>query len=276
MAFSAALKRLSASEREALNDLISEWEGSTEVPLRAAENLRRENAMSAKDLERYLRALAKSKDALKLSGIGPKVEFERIGKPFLLSGHVSTPFKRATFGRAVRIKTFAGFLKQELDKLRCFDTEEEIRGTLRSLGDMEELRAPSSQRVYFEAMRRTKLGREVLFATFVKPTRLNQRPWVTPVTATKIRSTCGLGEVPRGEDFILFVYSLPDFAPPHVPTTASPGWDYQWWFRPNPKASVELHGWTRPISRGFAKIPEVVHSEINGSTLLFPIHITIS
>lgn len=66
---------------------------------------------------------------------------------------------------------------------------------------------------------------------------------------------------------------VPAATVPRVPTTASPGWFYQRWFRPSQKADAELHGWTAPIGSGFAGRPEVVHSEIDGTTLVFPIHI---
>lgn len=273
MPFSTARKKLTPVEQAALDALLVEWDGSTEVPLQAAENLRRENGMPAASLTKYLTLLAASREALRLSGIGPKAEFERIGKPFLLLGHPATPFKGAVFGRAVRLDVFARFLKEELDKLRCYDTEEDIRATLRALGDKEEIHAPSANRIYFDAMRQSKLGREVLFATFAKSVKPNQRPWTPPVTSVEIRASCALGEVPPGKDFILFAYHLPDGIIPHTPTTASPGWAYQQWFRPNPKAASEFHGWTEPIGTGIAKRPEIVHSEIDGTTLLFPIHI---
>ena len=273
MPFTAARKQLAPAEQQAIDDLISEWSGGTGVPPQAAENLRRENGMSAKDFSKYLNGLASGKGKMSLAGIGPKAEFERIGKPFLLAGHPATPFKGAVFGRAIVLETYARFLKKELDTLKCYDLEDDIRTTLRVLGDKDEMSAPSTKRVYFNAMRRTKLGKEVLFATFAKPVRPNQGPWVTPITSGEIRTSCALGEVPSGRDFILFTYRLPDGTLPYVPTTASPGWDYQQWFRPNLDASKDLHGWTEPIGTGFAQRPEVVHPEIDGTTLLFPIHV---
>ena len=80
MPFTAARKQLAPAEQQAIDDLISEWSGGTGVPPQAAENLRRENGMSAKDFSKYLNGLASGKGKMSLAGIGPKAEFERIGK----------------------------------------------------------------------------------------------------------------------------------------------------------------------------------------------------
>lgn len=273
MPFNAARSKLASTQQQSLDGLLAEWDVATDVPPQAAKNLRGEHGMSAANLQSYLTTFADSHTALSPSGTGPKAEFERIGNPFLLAGHAAAPFQGAVFGRAIRLEIYAGFLKPSLDSLKCYDTEEEIRATLRTLGDKQETSVPTVHRIYLEAMRRTNLGKEVLFATFAKPVAQQKRPWTTPATSTDVCASCGLGEVPAGKELILFVYRLPDGISPRVPTTASPGWAYQKWFRPNPKAATELHGWTEPIGTGFAKRPEIVHSEIDGTTILFPIHI---
>ena len=113
-----------------------------------------------------------------------------------------------------------------------------------------------------------------MFATFAKPVKAGQRPWLAPVPdANAIRSSIALGEDDEGKDYILFAYRLPPEVLPRVPTTASPGWFYQQWFRPNVGAATDLHGWTEPLKPGFDRLPGIVHEEISGTTVVFPIHI---
>lgn len=273
MPFLAAKKKLTPEQQKALDAVLSEWDGATEVPPHAAKNLRGENGMLPEDIENYLAALADGSARLRLKSANAGDEFEKIGKAFLFAGHPATQFTDAIFGRAIQLENYVFLLKKQLDALSCNDTEEEIRATLRALGDKDRSAAPSSYGIYFDAMRRTKLGRDVLFATFAKSHHSTTRPWNTPVSAKEVRETCGLGRDPEGKDFILFAYLLPAEIMPRVPTTASPGWVYQRWFRPNPKAKTEKHGWSEALSTGFAKRPEIVHPEIDGATILFPIHI---
>ena len=172
------------------------------------------------------------------------------------------------------LNNYARYLSPRLDAVGYLDTEEEIRATIRKMDNETEAAAPAYLKGYFRAIRETPLGKKAVFATFAKPVSAGQRPWNLPISdANTIRSTIALGEDPENQDYILFAYRLPDSVVPLVPTTASPGWFYQRWFRPNINAASDLHGWTEPLKSGFTPQPEIVHEEIPGATVVFPIHI---
>jgi hypothetical protein len=274
MVFDPARNQLSTARKSALDVLLAEWQANNGVPLRAATNLRAERGSGVGPLVTYLTSLADNQADLGVAPPGPKTAFEQIGNIFSLAGHEATPFKESLFGRAILLEKYARYyLTPELDKLGCLDTEEDIRLTLRAIADATETAVPVRFRIYFEAMRRALLGRKAVFATFTKSIQMGESPWTEPIPdAQSIRNNIALGEDPLDKDYILFVYRLPDGTLPRVPTTASPGWFYQRWFRPSQNADTELHGWTEPIGSGSSR-PEIVHSEIAGTTLVFPIHI---
>jgi hypothetical protein len=274
MIFETARRKLTDSRQTALDSVLAEWTTSSELPPLAAANLQRENGSSSTKFADYLGGLADKESQLRVLDPGLRVVFEQVGTIFAFAGHEATPFKDAIFGRAILLVKFARFLAPQLDELGCFDTEEDIRAILRRLDGTAENATASRFRVYFDAMRATPLGRGAIFATFVKSATTGSLPWTSPVPdARAIRSSIGLGEDPDGQDYMLFAYRLPADTAPLVPTTASPGWFYQRWFRPNPTADADVHGWTVPIDPLFARRPEVVHSEIDGATLVFPIYI---
>ena len=272
MSFNTAKANLISANQVALDSLLVAWKSAEPLAKQAAANLQNEHGSEIDKLETYLAELANR--APQLSGAAPKTEFEQAGKTFSLAGHDAIPWKGAIFGRAMLLENYARYVTPELEKLEYDDTTEEITARLRKLDGVDEATAPPYLGGYFQAIRKTRLGKGAIFATFAKPVKLGQRPWSTPIPdADAIRSSIALGEDDEGKDYILFAYSLPPNVIPRVPTTASPGWFYQQWFRPNDRAATDLHGWTEPLKPGFDRLPEVVHEEIFGTTVVFPIHI---
>ncbi len=272
MSFTTAKANLVNSKQQALDSLIVAWTSSGAVAKQAAANLQNERGIEIDKLERYLGELAER--APQLCVATPRAEFEQVGKPFRLAGHAATPWKGVIFGRAMLLEKYARYVSPELDKLCYTDTAEIIRATLRKLDGMDEAAAPPYLRGYLQAIRQTSLGKGAVFAIFAKPAKTGLRPWRAPIpNADAIRSSIALGEDDEGKDYILFAYCLPPGVFPRVPTTASPGWFYQQWFRPNDCAATDLHGWTEPLTPGFDRQPEIVHEEISGTTVVFPIHI---
>ena len=274
MSFSIARNKLSTARQAALDSLLAVWDGSSGIRLQAAANLRAEFGSEIDPLAEYLAALADRSTELSSANLGIDFTFQEIGKVFALAGHMAEPYKHAVFGRAILAETYARYLKGTLYGLGLADTPGDILRNLRSLEDKTEATAASASRIYFKAMKQTALGKGAVFATFAKPVRTGQRPWLAPIpNANTVRDTIALYGDDTGKDYILFAYQLTSPIIPRAPTTASPGWRYQRWFRPNPAAPTELHGWTEPIGTGLKKRPEIVHPEIDGSTLVFPIHV---
>ena len=272
--FEQAQTRLDAIRRLTLDTLLTEWSASPDIPPLAAANLRTEHGSGISELGHYLHELADKAPHLTTSGPGPRNGFEEAGKRFSLSGHEAKPYRGGIFGRAMLLEKFARYLAPHLDAIGCYDTEDVIRTSLQELDGASETTAPSRLRDYFPAIRSTPVGKGAVFATFLKPFSDSKNPWKRPIPSSDaIRRGTALGEDPPGRDYVLFAYRLPAGVTPLVPTTASPGWAYQRWFRPSSTAHIDLHGWTVPIGSGVAKRPEIVHSEIDGSTLIFPLYI---
>jgi hypothetical protein len=273
MLFDIAKAKMSAANQAALGSLLGAWANANDVAKQAAINLQNEHGSTDGPLEGYLVDLACNQS--RLSVPSPRQDFEVIGKPFALAGHESTPFKGAIFGRAMLLEKYARYLIPKLDALGYSDTEEEVRDTLRKMDNEDDKSAPPYMMGYYQAIRETPLGKGAVFATFAQPVAATQRPWPLPIPrADFVRGAIALGEDPTNKDYILFAYRLPDTVVPLVPTTASPGWFYQRWFRPNINAATDLHGWTEPLNPRFTRQPEIVHEEILGTKLLFPIHIS--
>jgi hypothetical protein len=272
MSFNSARNSLAPGPQAAVDSLLGEWAGATEVPLQAAANLRAEVGLELGTFTRYLEGLAARAGEMALSSPSAGSVFVEVGRPFALAGHEGQPHRDAVFGRAVLLENYARYLRWTLYGLGVADAPDEILRTLRSLDDMAETAVPTSSRIYLDAMKQTLLGKGATYATFVTPVVPDRRPWSRPAPdAGTIRDMMGLGEDPPGRDYILFAYKLPGGESPRVPTVASAGWFYQRWFRPNPAAATELHGWTRRLGAGTHGVPEVVHAEINGGTLVFPV-----
>jgi len=280
MPFGDARSQLDSVRKQHLDGVLLAWEGSDSLRKQAAANLLGEAAFENSEHASYLASLADEHAELRAPHPRVLQAFERQGKPFLLAGAKSIPTGGMLFGRAILLRKFARYLSNTFadhPELNCVDEYDQVIATLRTLDGNDATFPKAHLRCYFAGIRLTSLGRGAVFATFVTPIRLNESPWERPVAdAHAIRSAIALGEDPLGEDYLLFTYNLPPNRFARVPTSASPGWSYQRWYRPNPNAQVELHGWTSPIDPGHSRRPEVVHEELLGATVVFPLSVALA
>jgi hypothetical protein len=127
-------------------------------------------------------------------------------------------------------------------------------------------------------LRQALLGRYVLWATFCSA-HPDDGPFEhLPRTTEAIRTALGLGACPVTETLVLVSYrrqgvhaTLELFRP-----TIGEAEAYHY-FRPHPDPAAQ-HGMTCPLmpnAGGLAPQPEVVHREIAGETLVFPLYLTV-
>jgi hypothetical protein len=118
-------------------------------------------------------------------------------------------------------------------------------------------------------MRRTALGRYVMWATYC-----SNNPYRNPFdllmgTADELRDILGLNPADMGRPVLLFVYEPPPGLDLRYPTVADAQWYHQ--FRPAPNDPAVQSGLTLPMREDLECQPEVVHEPVMGDTLREPI-----
>lgn len=127
-------------------------------------------------------------------------------------------------------------------------------------------------------LRQARLGRYVIWAAF-DGTDSSESPFNRiPKTTEAVRTALGLGECSETETLVLVCYrstavsgSIELFRP-----TIGEAGNYCW-YCPNPDSSAP-HGLTEPLPPNpmdLSPMPEVVHREINGDTLTFPLYLAV-
>ena len=127
-------------------------------------------------------------------------------------------------------------------------------------------------------LRRAPMGRFIVWATFREDEPDDDPFGHLPKTTEGIRTALGLGECPETETLVLInwrregPYATLSI---HRPTVADAGM-YPW-YRPVSDASANW-GYTAPLDPNpdeLPAFPEVVHENIAGETLLFPLYLTV-
>ena len=114
-------------------------------------------------------------------------------------------------------------------------------------------------------MRRTALGKYVMWATYCR-----SNPYLNPFellggTANELHDSLGLNPADRGKPILLFVYEPPTDLDLRYPTVADAQWYHQ--FRPVPNDPTVDSGLTLPLRAELVCQPEVVHEPIMGDTI---------
>ena len=133
---------------------------------------------------------------------------------------------------------------------------------------------PRESRILQKAL----LGRYVIWAAY-RSQDPTQNPFDhLPKTTEAVRTALGLGECSETETLVLVSYQSHSSSGPlklFRPTITEAG-DYSW-YAPNPDVAA-THGLTAPLPpnlSGFPAMPEVIHGEINGETLVFPLYLAV-
>ena len=125
------------------------------------------------------------------------------------------------------------------------------------------LRLSARQTAY--RMRRTLLGRYVMWATYCKSNPYRNPFELLAGTADDLRDILGMDPADRGKPVLLFVYEPPSDLDLRYPTVADAQWHHQ--FRPAPDDPQVESGLTLPHTPELECQPEVVHEPVMGETI---------
>jgi hypothetical protein len=229
---------------------------------RIAENVRTETAFSLDDFCSLVLAFAAHAERI----TSPERAWTEACRGFQHRGRcLSDSDRPKVLGRALPLKQYASFIHEGAGQLTPEQAEELLRQVIVD-GD-----TPNRRRA--NILRRARVGRYVVWATFCKE-RPDRHPFEElERTASCIRTALALGNCEVTDTLVLLAYGAEGIEI-RRPTIADAG-DYEW-YRPC-SSEDEPHGWTEPLSPnpgGLAPQPEVVHGEVLGATLVFPIYST--
>ncbi|MBB5031439.1 hypothetical protein [Prosthecobacter vanneervenii] len=267
--FTAALDSLTAAHKTAVETQLSAWDtGPCPKWRRVAANIRAEVALQLADFTALLTDFA-----TELAGVtvSPESGWVNACRRNQFRGAAMPPPLPTHLGRAVPIGGYAKIISESPSITLTPDMCEQM---LRDIHLASGMPTPRETRILQQA----RLGRYVMWAAF-DATHTTQSPFDhIPKTTDAVRTALGLGECPETETLILITYQSVGTGAPnplHRPTIGEAG--SYCWFRPNPDAAAH-HGLTEPLPPnplGLAPVPEMVHREINGDTLTFPLYLAV-
>lgn len=275
-AYRKARDLLSADQLNTLDTLHADWESAADsVHSFASKNLQNDHSLANSDFGALLVSVINAQSDLRRTSPNPAQVFESATSTYTFKGTLAARFTNALLGRAVLLDKYARRIGETLaalpKPLRRVEDFPTVRATLVAIsGSLPSSISPDFG-PYFEAIRRTAVGRDLVFATFHSPAQPQLRPWPSPPpNAARVRAEIALGEDEIDKPYVLLTYTQLG-GEVRVPSAASPGWSYQRWFRPNSNCAVEQHGWTSPLDSVSSKRPEIVHRNPDQVEIAFPI-----
>lgn len=270
--FTAALDSLTAAHKTAVETQLSAWDtGSCPKWRRVAANIRAEVALQPVDFTALLTDFATE---LAGAAVSPEAGWVNACRRNHFKGATMPPPLLPThLGRAVPIGGYAAIISASPSIVHSPDECEKLLRDIHLAGG-----TPTPREARMLQGARLCWPDRVMWAAF-DATHPTQSPFDhIPKTTDAVRTALGLGECPETETLILMTYQsvgtgAPD--PLHRPTIGEAA-DYCW-YRPNPDAAAH-HGLTDPLlpnPLGLAPVPEMVHHEINGDTLTFPLYLAV-
>jgi hypothetical protein len=176
----------------------------------------------------------------------------------------------AVVGRAAPIGNFAKLMSSSGVGL----TDDDCETLLRDVAMAGAAVTPRQASV----LRRASLGRYLVWATFC-PANPADRPFDhLRRTTDAIRTAFGLGHLRATDTLVLVSYRTQGARVRFElfrPTVGDA--EESHWYRPHANSAAH-HGMTCPLTPNVANLPgqpEVVHSEITGETIFFPIYLTV-
>ena len=201
------------------------------------------------------------RDALLAAGRRPidlKEAYIAACRRYILEGPEMNGPRPGLLGRAVTARTFHDMLV----KTGKFSTRARAEAKTTAW-----LRCSGPDAAY--RMRRTPLGRYVMWATYCQSDRHRNPFELLPPGANDIRDVLGLDPADRKEPLLLFVYDPAPDVKLRFPTVADAQWSPA--FRPAPDDPNIESGMALPLNKNLRPQPEVVHKPVLGDTMRAPI-----
>ena len=267
--FSAALTSLDATISAVVVAQLAAWESGTCFKWRrVAANIKSEVALSTSDFTSLLSDFA---EELAKDPANPDSSWVSSCRKHQFKGSLMPHPLPELLGRASPI---GGYAKIISGSPAVSLTPDECEALLRKIilaGDAPNLREA-------RILKHARLGRHVIWAAF-SATHPHESPFDRiPKTTEAVRTALGLGECSETETLVLVCYRSTGSSGSFElfrPTIGEAG-NYCW-YRPNPDPTAP-HGLTAPLApnpTGLPPTPEVVHREINGDTLTFPLYLAV-
>lgn len=242
---------------------IERWtRGADEHWSRVARNIAGETALGHVDFVRLLQSFA----AQLHRGVAPVLAWQCACRKVQLVG-APLPVDRTPeiVGRALGLGDYARMISASSAL-----TEGQAKDLLRQVM----LAGRNPPRRLARVLQRAPVGRYVVWATF-DPQWPNEHPYGGIARTTKfVRTAFGLGHCRPTDLLALIAYrARSQGLELRRPTVADA--ESHAWYRPCERH--DLHGWTEPLPPNPGRLPrqpEVVHAELSGEGLIFPVYST--
>jgi hypothetical protein len=267
MSFSSAIAILTTVESDCVSVQLTAWQNGTCGKWRqVASNIQAETALGADAFAALLKSFA---DELG-KGAGTAQDcWVQACRLHHFKGPCVPPPLPQTLGRATTLPDYAKLLSESPS---IGLTQAQADALIRKVTLAGNTVSSRDWRI----LQKARLGRYVIWATF-NAANPSQSPFgMLPRTTDAVRTALGLGECSETETLVLLTYGLPTGSLDlYRPTVAEA--DKYSWFCPHPNATAP-YGLTRPLppnSAGLPAMPEVVHREITGDTLVIPLYLAV-
>jgi len=268
VSFSIAIDQIDPSLRPLVETQLASWEGGGCLKwARVTQNIRTETALSVGDFVSLLNRFAEN---LGSPGSNPEESWKDACRAHQFRGAVLTDPYPAVIGRASSINDYARLVSRSATTIL---SEAYVESMLQKIAMDGASANPREMRI----LRRALLGEHVIWATF-HPTDSAQTPFDTlPRTTEAVRTALGLGHCSETETLILLTYSTSTSGNTlelFRPTLGEAG-DYCWYCpHQDPDSPCGMTAPLPPNVHSLPAMPEVVHREIHGATLVFPLYLT--
>lgn len=262
MTYSNARHQLSEELGQWLDHCLLQWRDADDWN-RIAENIRSETALTEADFTNFLTAFAQRLQ----NGYSGQDAYVATCRQFQFHGAGWIDKLPSLLGRAVRLNSFVdGLIEANGDAISRDVAVDIVNRSVRSnaLNDREH-----------RILRRARIGRHVIWATFREDDGSLSVIDVLPANGRDVATVLGLGPLSADISYVLIAYGVD---PPgnqdfilHRPTIADAASNP--YYRPHGNPNCP-HGYTRPLDpndKGFSPRPEIVHREFDCLRIKLPL-----